>query len=263
MIYELFNFAYAPMIATLIWTIGIGLIGYFFVFRIKLFDVLAKQPIAPPFMSLPAVMFAFLMIFMASAAWQNITLARTSLVNEHSALARMVAVPLEPGQSKQQLHADLRRYLTAVVDEEWKKNFNQTSSAEAEAALGAIETNIWAVDTLCGRRALADTPCASALAVSTLLKALDDLRLAREQRLSLGFTGGIRLKWALALVLAIVTVASIAAVHRSNPRGAVIAISLFCVGTWMAFSVVTLHYQPYRGPDAISPTMLEAVRAKL
>jgi len=263
MVYELFDFPYSPMIATLLWAIGIGLIGYFAVFRVRLFDVLAKQPLAAPFMSLPAVMFAFLMVFMASAAWQNISLARTALVNEHSALVRMAAVPVLPEISKQGLHGDLKRYLVAAVDQEWKRHHNQESSADADAALEALAVGIWKAETECRTKSSGDAPCTGGLAVTTFLKALDDLRLAREQRLSLGFTGGLRLKWALAIALAIVTAVSIAAVHRANPRGAAIAVGLFCVAVWMAFSVVTLHFQPYRGPDALAPQMLESVRGKL
>ena len=56
---------------------------------------------APPFMALPAVLFAFLLAFMASAAWQNISLARISLVDEHTALARRAAVPIGPAAATQ------------------------------------------------------------------------------------------------------------------------------------------------------------------
>lgn len=263
MVYELFDFPYSPMVATLVWAVGIGAIGYFAVFRVPLFDFLIKQPLAAPFMSLPAVMFAFLMVFMASAAWQNISLARTALVNEHAALVRMAAVPIQPDASRQRLHADLKGYLAAVIDKEWKAGHNQKSSTDADTALDALEANIWAVDTLCRSGSTAPANCTGGLGITTFLKALDDLRLAREQRLSLGLTGGLRLKWALAISLAIVTVMSIAAVHRANPRGAAIAVGLFCGAVWMAFSVVTLHFQPYRGPDALAPEMLETVRLKL
>lgn len=260
MLYEAFGLSYASMIATFIWSVVICLIGYFGVFKLRLFDVLVKQPLATPFMGIPALMFGFLMVFMASAAWQNISLARTALVNEHAAVARMAAVPIEPADQRQKLRVGMRRYLAAVLDDEWSGRHNEERSAGAETALAEIETDIWTIDTLCRGQT---QPCSNGQATSTFLKALDDLRLAREERLSLAFQGGLRLKWALAISLAIVTSLSIAAVHRATPRTAMIGLGLFGCAIWMSFSVVTLNIQPYRGPDALSPAMLKAMHAKL
>ena len=77
-------------------------------FRLRFFNSLLKAPVSAPFMALPAVLFAFLLAFMASAAWQNISLARTSLVNEHTALARLAAVPIGPAAARQQMQAGLK-----------------------------------------------------------------------------------------------------------------------------------------------------------
>ena len=125
MLYEIFPFPYAPLIATLVWAVGIGLVGHFAVFRLRLFDSLLKAPMAPPFMALPAILFAFLLAFMASAAWQNISLARASLVNEHTALARLATVPIGPAAAKQQMQAGLKAILTAVLDDEWARRYNE------------------------------------------------------------------------------------------------------------------------------------------
>lgn len=260
MLYEAFGWSYAPMIAAFAWSVVISLIGYFGVFKLRLFDVLLKQPLAPPFIGIPALMFGFLMVFMASTAWQNITLARTSLVNEHAAVARLAAVPIEPAEQKQKLREVMRRYLAAVLDHEWNRLHNEERSADAEAALDALEAHVWTIDSPCRGP---NQACSSGPATATLHKALDDLRLAREERLSLGFQGGLWLKWVLAISLAIVTSLSIAAIHRTAPRAAAIGVGLFGCAIWMSFSVVTLNIQPYRGPDALSPVMLKAMHAKL
>lgn len=257
----MFPGAYAPLLATLVWSILIGSIGFFVVFKLPLFDSLLKAPAAPPTMSLPAVMFAFLMAFMASAAWQNISLARLSLVNEHGALVRLSAVPIGPAEGRQQMQADLKRYVVAVLDDEWAKRNNESASPEAEAALDSLGKGIWALSGRCHARAVPD--CTPDLGVSIYLKALDDLRAARDERLSLGFQGTLRLKWAMGIVLAIVTSLAIAAVHRSNARTAAICLVLFGVSIWMTFAMVALHIQPYRGPDALSPRVLQEIRGKL
>ena len=261
MLYEIFPFPYAPLIATLVWAVGIGLIGHFAVFKLRAFDSLLTAPIAPPFMALPAILYAFLLAFMASAAWQNISLARTSLVNEHTALARIAAVPIGPPVAHQQMQAGLKRYVSAVVDDEWAKRHNEAASPEAGAILEDLSTGIWAIANRCHGQTGVD--CTSDLAISTYLKALDDLRSAREERLSLGYQGTLRLKWVLGIVLAIATALSIAAIHRPNPRTAAICQILFCLSIWMTFAMVALHIQPYRGPDALSPDVLQEILAKL
>ena len=262
MLYEIFPFPYAPLIATLLWSVVIGLVGHFAIFRLRFFDSLLKAPVSAPFMALPAVLFAFLLAFMASAAWQNISLARTSLVNEHTALARLAAVPIGPAAAKQQMQAGLKRYLTAAIDDEWAKRYNESPSPEAGAALDGLNTGIWAIASQCrGQGAAPD--CASDLAISTYIKALDDLRSAREQRLSLGYQGTLRLKWVLGFVLAMAAALSIAAIHRANERTAAICQVLFSVSIWMTFAMVALHIQPYRGPDALTPGVMQEIRAKL
>jgi hypothetical protein len=260
LLYEIFPFPYAPLVATLIWAIGIGLIGHFAVFRLRVFDSVIKAPIAPPFMALPAILFAFLLAFMASAAWQNISLARTSLVNEHTALARAATIPIGPAAARQQMQAGLKRYVSAVIDDEWTRRHNESASPEAGAALDSLSTGIWALASQCHGQA---TDCTSDLAVSTYLKALDDLRSAREERLSLGYQGTLRLKWVLGIVLAIATALSIAAIHRTNERTAAICQVVFCLSIWMTFAMMALHIQPYRGPNALAPDVLQEIRAKL
>ncbi len=262
MLYEFFPHPYAVLLATLVWSVGIGLVAHFAVFRLRVFESLIKAPIVPPFMALPAILFAFLMGFMASAAWQNISLARVSLVNEHAAVVRLTAVPIGPAATKQQLQAGLKRYMAAVLDDEWEKRHNESASPEAEAALDSLGTVIWANSGQCkGQGAPAD--CTSDLGVSTYLKALDDLRAARDERLSLGFQGTLRLRWVLGMVLALATALSVSAIHRTNERTAAICQVLFCLSVWMTFAMVALHIQPYRGPDALSSGVLQVMSTKL
>lgn len=260
MLYEIFPGAYAPLLATFVWSLLICSIAQFLVFRLPMFDSLAKSPIVPPFMALPAVLFAFLMGFMASAAWQNISLARTSLVNEQSAVARLSVVPLGPTAVKEQMRAELRRYVTAVLDDEWTAHHNEQASPQAQAAMDALTAGIWANGSQCKGQA---GDCTSDLGVSTYLKALDDLRAARGDRLSLGYQGTLRLKWFLAIALAFATALSIAAIHRSSARTSAISLAIFALSIWMTFSMVALHIQPYRGPDALSPGMLQEMRGRI
>ena len=264
MIFEsLPSIPYAAVVATFLWSLAIGLIGHFAVFRLRLFDGLLKAPLAAPFSSLPAVMFSFMMAFLASDAWQNISLARGALIAESTAVARIAAIPVRPEAAQRQSQKALRTYLDAVIGEEWKANFNQRGAAAAGAANARLEAGIWSANALCDSQAGRAAACSDAVVTTTYVKAVDDLRMARHQRLSLGFQGTLMVKWILAIGLAIVTAVSIAAVHRANQRTAAIAQVLFCLAAWMTFAMLATHIQPYRGLDALSPAPLQELRATL
>ena len=254
---------YAPLVATLLWCLGIGLVAHFTVFRLRFFDDLAKFPMSPLLIGLPAGMFTFMMVFMGSAAWQNIAQAHVSLIAERAAIVRMAAVPILPEEAKRRSQTDLRQYLTAAIDGEWTATYNQQPSPKAEAALDRLEADMWAANALCRSQTAANAPCSSALATSTYIKALDDLRAARDHRLSLGTQGTLPLKWLFAIALALMSGLAIACVHRTSQRTAALAQVLFCTSAWIILSMVALHIQPYRGPDAVSPAPLQALRAVL
>lgn len=252
MLFEFFpSLPFAALLASFVWAAVIGTVAHSFVFRTRLFDALTKVPMVPPFIALPAIMFAFLLAFMASDAWNNIGQARMSLVSEVAAINRIAAIPLKPDSENREARETMRQYIDAVTEEEFGQHYNQRGSAKADAAIARLEAIAWTVSGQDG------------LAAGTFLKALDDLRAARHQRLGLGFQGTLVLKWVLVLMLALLTAISIAAVHRTGERTAAIAQVLFCLAAWASFSMVSSHIQPYRGPDALTAAPLQALRGGL
>lgn len=203
------------------------------------------------------------MAFMASTAWQNISLARTSLVNEHASLSRLAAIPIYSSSEKKQMQSELRQYLTAVLNEEWKLRYNESASAKASRALESLSIGIWNISGECQKRITALSGCTSDLAVSNYLKALDDLQIARDQRVSLAFQGTLRLRWMLAIALALATALAIAAIHRTSARTSAICLGIYGLSIWITFAMVALHIQPYRGPDALLPIVLEELLSKI
>jgi len=249
------TYPYAPVVVTFVWALLVGVASYFLVFRLPVFTKLVEFPIALPFVSVPAMIFSFLMGFMASAAWQNIALAHGSLIAESTALNRLISIPLEPPEMKQASLAHLKSYLYDALHYEWMQYFNERQSLPAEQALDALEADVWKANAMW--RSDSPTSGTSAVVTAAYINALDNLRVARQQRLSLGLQGDLTVKWILALSLAFVSSVTVAAVHRENSYKAKMAVTLFCAGAWIAFCMVALHIYPYRGPQAISPSMLE------
>lgn len=117
--FESFNGQLASLIATFLWSLGMGLLSYYLVYKTKLFNHLIEVPLVPPFLALPAVMFAFLMGFMSSDAWQNYSYARTALINESVAVKRILKIPVGAPELQQDIKLSMQTYLEGVLNEEW------------------------------------------------------------------------------------------------------------------------------------------------
>lgn len=149
MVYENFDGLLIPVITALSWSVLISLTSLFLVYKTKLFDQLLKTPLVPPFLALPAIMFAFLMGFMSAEAWQNFTYARTAMINESSAISRLVNIPIYPPEFQVKSNAHLQSYLEASLKEEWAKTHNEAVSPQAKESLDRLGANIWDADRYC------------------------------------------------------------------------------------------------------------------
>jgi hypothetical protein len=258
MIYERFDGPLVPAVSALAWTVFIGLGSFYLVYKTKLFDQLLSVPLIPPFLGLPAMMFAFLMAFMSAESWQNFTYARTAMINEASAISRLVDIPIYPTEFQVKANTYVKSYLEASLKEEWVGSHNEIVSPKAKESLDGLALNIWNADRHCMNTGKA-AECTSAAAVSAFTKAVDDLRSAREQRLSLGYQGSLNAKWFLVILLGFISTLSVAAVHRHNQKTGVIASILFCISLWIVFSMIALHINPYRWSESIKPIPLQSL----
>jgi predicted PurR-regulated permease PerM len=257
--YQHFDSLLAPIIATFFWSLCIGVASYLLVFKTKLFDNLIEHPLVPPFLCLPAIMFAFLMGFMSADAWQNYTQARTALINEASAISRLAFVPMKSQERQNSYNANLQAYLEAVLDEEWEKSFNKSSSSKAKEALNQLSITIWKGSIACANGSGKQGECIDGFTSASLIKAHDDLRNAREQRLSLGYLGSVYAKWIMAILLAFIAAVSVAAVQKGNQKTGVISLILFCSSIWILFSIVTMYSNPYKWAERLEPIPLSLI----
>jgi hypothetical protein len=258
MVYEHFDGSLIPVITALTWSVMISLTSLLLVYKTKLFDQLLKTPLVPPFLALPAIMFAFLMGFMSAEAWQNFTYARTAMINESSAITRLLNIPINPPEFQVKSNAYLQSYLEASLNEEWAKTHNEVVSPKAKESLDGLEANLWNADRYCVE-VLKGTNCTSTTALSSFVKGIDDLRNAREQRLSLGYQSSRNAKWLLAILLGFISALSVAAVHKHDRKTGVIASILFCSCLWITFSMIALYINPYRWSESIQPVPMQSI----
>jgi len=259
MIYEYFDGVWAPIIVTFFWSLGIGAVSYLLVFKTTLFDHLVNSPLVPPFLALPAIMFAFLMGFMSSDAWQNFAHARTALINEASSISRLIAIPLQLPEHQKGSNHHIQLYLETVLNEEWGNNGNMSDNAKTKLALDNIELIIWNASAACYKQGAAKAACVDAVTSTAYIKAIDDLRKAREQRLSFGYLSNVNTKWFLAIALAFLSALSVAAVHRHNQKTAITSLVLFCCSIWVSFCIVTTYSNPYKWAERLEPVPLISI----
>jgi len=254
MLYESFDGMWAPVTATFFWSLGIGITSFLLVFKTKLFDHLIGAPLVPPFLALPAIMFAFLMGFMSSDGWQNFAHARTALINEASSISRLIASPFQSAELQRGLNTNVQLYLEGVLEEEWANSISMYGSTKSKKALDDLGLIIWK-----GGMQACQGSCIDAVTRSSYIKALDDLRSAREQRLSLGYMSNVNIKWFFAIMLAFLSALTVAAVHRHNQKTAVISLVLFSCSIWITFSMATIYSDPYKWAERLEPAPLVSI----
>jgi len=262
--FESLNGQLAPLIATFLWSLGMGLISYYLVYKTSLFNHLIEVPLVPPFLALPAVMFAFLMGFMSSDAWQNYSYARTALINESVAITRILNIPVGTPELQNNIKLSMRTYLEAVLNEEWAESTNKFPSPKAQASIDTMELSIWRGVTACSHVSGKSLPCIDSAMSGAFIGSLNDLRAARKQRLSLGYVGSADGKWILAIFLGLISVISVAAVHRHNIKTGITALILYCLSIWIALGIAVLFSNPYEGSERLKPipfmTTLESLK---
>lgn len=256
-LYQHFDGQYVPLLASLSWSIVVGIVSFVLVYKTRLFNQLLVVPLSAPFLALPALIFAFLMGFMSAEAWQNFSNARSALINETSAISRLVNIPVQPPEYQARSIALLKTYLQTSLSDEWAGEHNQVTSDKASDSINQLEVNVWDARKQCAQSTTTySAACMDSIATSAFIKGIDDLRSAREQRLSAGYEIGITYKWSLVIFLAFIAALSVAAAHRQSQKTGVIALILFCLSLWVAFSMVSLHINPYKGRQSVVPTPL-------
>ena len=262
--FESFHGQLLPLITMFLLSLGMGLLSYYLVYKTTLFSHLVEVPLTPPFLALPAVMFAFLMGFMSSDSWQNYSYARTALINESVAITRILNIPVGTPELQNNIKRSVETYLEGVLNAEWADSINKSPSPKAQASIDDIERIIWQGVAACGQVSGKSLPCIDSAMSSAVIGALNDLRSARRQRLSLGYVGSTDAKWIFAIFLGLVSVVSVAAAHRHNIKTGITALILYCLSVWIILSIAVLFSNPYKGSERLKPipfmTTLESLK---
>jgi hypothetical protein len=253
----------APLIITFACSLGLGLLSYYLVYKTSLFNHLIEVPLVTPFLALPAIMFAFLMGFMSSDAWQNYSYAKTALIKESAAILRILNIPVGTPELQNKIKLSVQTYLEDVLNKEWAASSNKSPSPQAQASIDGMELSIWQGVAACNQASGKSLSCIDSAMSSAFISALSELRAAREQRLSLGYLDSANGKWILTIFLGLISAIGVAAVHRHSVKTGITALTLYCLSIWITVSIAVLYINPYEGSENIKPIPLTSTLESL
>jgi hypothetical protein len=251
------DFKYAPLITAILIPAILGFLAYTVVFRLPFFETLSKGTIGLQMIILPNTLLALVLVFMASAVWQNSSVAHQSLLNERLSIKHLHDLPIEPKEIKIQTEKNLELYVSLVKNQEWGAKRNSVKVSSVDTVLRHLASNTWRIEN--NIRGNSSSTSLGLNIQSEYWRLLDQLENAREKRLELGNLTHFSYlqKWIIIYLLSFVAAMAVAIAHRDrSPRVAKIALSILCSSLTIVYLIVSLFIHPYRGPTALLPDLM-------
>lgn len=195
--------------------------------------------VVPPFLGVPATIFALMVTFLGQDIWESNRSAQRIVNQEREQLQTLQALTGLNGSADAELRARIRNYVEAVVGLEWKSMERGQSAPEASAALDGLTQH--AVKISPERRY-------ESAVIDTVLR----LRAAREQRLSLANAFSNERKWMAVLLMGLLTQMGIAVTHLDRARTQLLAQAIFAAVAVTSLSLVAEYEKPFQPPNATS-----------
>ncbi len=210
----------------------------------------SSEDVVPPFLALPAILFALFVTALATDVWQKHFQAKEALLKETAAVRSLILLSSELKSNGQVLRQATETYINGVINREWAA-MTQGDHMNKESALPELE----ALDTTIAKIGNGN-PGSTEYTALRLNNALETLRLSRQQRISLAHDAISITKWAATMSLAVLTLVSVAVVHLRRPRAMKMAMLLTVLCVLATIHVLSKNRSPYLGIAAISNNLL-------
>lgn len=204
--------------------------------------------VVAPFFGSVGLLFSLLTGFLASDISDQQRLAWQAVHDETSAIVTVFTLSSAASSDVEKIHAALRAYAKAVVDDEWPKLAQPQRSAVVDQMMGQLLRTV--SDPAISREV------GSALHNSLLNTALR-IREARASRLAIAFAQTRQLNWVTVLLLGIFTQLAIALVHLERPRAQIAAVFVFSLAAVVALGLIAMQDHPFNNTLQTSPAPLQ------
>ena len=198
--------------------------------------------VVAPFFASTATIFALLIGFLSNDIWDRNKQAARVVLTESDTLIALYRVSAASGSDDKALRVAIRKYVTAVVENEWPRLAMQERSPEADGALDALL-----------REVALPVQLKDAVIQRTMLDMVLRIRAAHEDRVVLSNDRTVATKWAAVMLLALITQVAIAVVHLEKPRPQLAALLIFTFAAVSLLGLLAEHESPFEPPVFIPP----------
>jgi hypothetical protein len=199
--------------------------------------------------SLVGTIFALFVSFLANSVWDDAVRAKDAVQAEAGALgdARAYLSAMTPAE-RAAIALAIRRYVAEVAEREWPAMALGQESPRATGLL--VEARIAAL------AAMPEGGGRGRLAAEGVLRALDAVARAREDRLTIAHAVVGSLKWGAVLALAVCSLVALSLSLPPKGRQQVAAMGIAALAIGGGLLVVVAHDRPFLGHLAVPPARL-------
>lgn len=216
--------------------------------------VLSLRGVAPPFINIVGVLFGLTLAFIANDTWNAHDKATNSVYREADELRSLVVLS---GSLPEPVRTEFRQRLGSYAQasaQEWQHLGRRQSNPQADALSASLLLSVASAEV---------AQAVGGNAQALMLKAVTEIRQARDLRISLSQTHVNPLKWLGMAYLGLLCILSVAVVHVDNPRAAAVAIALFSLSAAPTAAIVLIQGNPFQQPSFVSPQPILAAVAGL
>jgi hypothetical protein len=204
--------------------------------------------VVAPFFGAVGILFALMAGFLASDIADRNRQAVRVVQAETAELRNVFTLSVASKPDMRDIRAAWTAYVKAVTGEEWQAMQHGDSAPAAAAAYDAM------------LREVSDPGIvteAGAAVQAALLNAAIHIGTARSERLALASDSTNELKWAIVLILGVMTQISIGIVHLSKRNAQIGALTVFSIATVITLGLIALQEYPFAGDVRLAATPLQ------
>jgi ABC-type multidrug transport system fused ATPase/permease subunit len=211
--------------------------------RVKMLD-----GVVAPYFGAIAVLFALLTGFLANDVGDRNRQAARAVQSEVAELRNVFTLSVASASDMRAIRDDWTAYIKAATGEEWSAMTLGQSAPSVNAAYDDLLREVShpkiAVE-------------AGAAVHSALLNAAVRVGTARSERLALASDNTSELKWAIVLILGVMTQIAIGLVHLHKRNAHITALTAFSVAVVFTLGLIALQEHPFAGSVRLSPAPLQ------
>lgn len=202
--------------------------------------------IAPPFVSVMALLFGLYSVFLANDVSSQRAQARAAVAREADALQSALDVAQGVGSRGAKLGALIHDYGAVAATGAW---YSGPQLAAAQRLLRRMRQEVL----------FGDAASAGAVAQHAAADAIDRIADARRNRVLAALSRSAAEKWSATFFFGILTLIALVLVHLGRARAAVTAAMLFALAMTFSLLAILGRIEPFAGTDPISLQPIQSV----